>query len=336
MTEQLYAGFVLGEILGYGVGPFLSFLEMRRSACASQAFFEHLGSARCGLALVARDLRAGGIVAPPHHDARGDPVAAFRAVARALRRRALVSGGSAVGRALPSLAPAPSLPSSARCFFSLLNCTSRRLQCCWVGPRGVPVDRAHVDVVEALAPRGESSASARAPLVLPTHHRSYGAGVPGHFAHSCLLSHAFVVRREPLEGVVSGGGWDFAFQARCVFDSTERRSVAAHCLRVDDPRGAGAALEVSELHGERFERGLGARPLARLADAVGVARLAFSVGDERPVRANEPFVLFQPFSRGAALRFGDVTMRLMSLRKLARHLEPLPGEQPFRAGRPAS
>ena len=180
MTEQLYAGFVLGEILGYGVGPFLSFLEMRRSACASQAFFEHLGSARCGLALVARDLRAGGIVAPPHHDARGDPVAAFRAVARALRRRALVSGGSAVARALPSLAPAPSLPSSARCFFSLLNCTSRRLQCCWVGPRGVPVDRAHVDVVEALAPRGGSSASARAPIVLPTHHRSYGAGVPGH------------------------------------------------------------------------------------------------------------------------------------------------------------
>ncbi|KAH8048022.1 prolyl oligopeptidase-like protein [Aureococcus anophagefferens] len=42
---RLYEGFVLGEILGYGVAPFLAFLDAR-AAAAARGFREHLGANR--------------------------------------------------------------------------------------------------------------------------------------------------------------------------------------------------------------------------------------------------------------------------------------------------
>ena len=314
---RLYEGFVLGEILGYGVAPFLAFLDARRGAAAARGFREHLGANRCGLALVRRDLAARGLRPPPRFDAAGDAVAAFRAVARSLRVRLLVVGAARVRAALGACGGLPAVPACGRgVFFSLLNATGAPLECRWVGPAGVAVDRGPVDRVAALPPPADPAS----PIVLPTSRRSYGKGVAGHFAHSCALGHAFAVGG-------AGGPFDVAYQIRCTGDAGARRGGArVHAVRVD-ALGAGAA--VAELRGTRFERGLGARALAALAADVG-APLAYSVGSRRALRPCEGFFLFEAPTAANAAHLTDGAMRLQSLRKLAdRAWHDAPEKRPF-------
>ena len=314
---RLYEGFVLGEILGYGVAPFLAFLDARRGAAAARGFREHLGANRCGLALVRRDLAARGLRPPPRFDAAGDAVAAFRNVARSLRVRLLVVGAARVRGALGACGGLPAVPACGRgVFFSLLNATGAPLECRWVGPAGVAVDRGPVDRVAALPPPADPAS----PIVLPTSRRSYGKGVAGHFAHSCALGHAFAVGGP-------GGPSDVAYQIRCTGDAGARRGGArVHAVRVD-ALGAGAA--VAELRGTRFERGLGARALAALAADVG-APLAYSVGSRRALRPCEGFFLFEAPTAANAAHLTDGAMRLQSLRKLAdRAWHDAPEKRPF-------